>query len=194
MYKNYTKLIIGLGNPGKQYKNHRHNLGFILLDKIASYFSITFDNNENKSLFTRYKDKEVDFILLKPQTFMNLSGEAALYISKVYNIYIDNIIVIYDDMDLPFSRIKINKGGSSAGHNGIKNLIEKLESDQFIRVRVGISRPHNGKSINNYVLSSFNKSELHIIDNDIYINVLDAIKTLIYESINVAQNRFNSKK
>ncbi len=189
-----TKLIVGLGNPGEQYKNQRHNVGFILLDKIASYFSTNFDNNKKKSLYSRFKYDGNDIILLKPQTFMNLSGESVLYVAKFYNVSIDNIIVVYDDMDIPFGSIKIKKSGSAAGHNGIKNIIAQIQSDNFIRLRVGISRPPAGKPINDYVLSSFSKSERNSIDNEIYSDVLDAIKTLIFDGIDIAQQKFNSKK
>ena len=189
-----TKLIVGLGNPGEQYKNQRHNVGFMLLDRLAEYFSVNFDNNKKKSLYSRFKYEGNDIILLKPQTFMNLSGESVIYVSKFYNVSIDNIIVVYDDMDIPFGSIKIKKSGSAAGHNGIKNIIAQLQTDSFIRLRVGISRPSAGKPINEYVLSSFSKSERTIIENDIYSDVLDAIKTLIFEGLDTAQQRFNATK
>ena len=188
-----TKLIIGLGNPGEEYKNHRHNIGFIIIDKLAQNLSLKFDNNKKKSLFTRAKQNNTDFILLKPQTFMNLSGESAVYISKFFNIKTEDIIVIYDDMDIPFGTFKIKKGGSSGGHNGIKSLIAQLQTDDFIRVRVGIGRPSFGKKVNDYVLSSFSKSEREDIDNDLGENVIEAIKTILFESYTIAQNKYNKR-
>lgn len=188
-----TKLLIGLGNPGKEYENSRHNVGFIMLDNIAKNLSVNFDNNKKKSLFGRAKKGDIEYILLKPQTFMNLSGESALYISKFFNISIENITVIYDDMDMPFGTFKIKKGGSSGGHNGIKSLIEKLQSDNFYRIRVGIGRPNFGKKVNDYVLSSFSKSEREIIDKDISNKVIEAVKTALFESPVIAQNKFNKK-
>lgn len=188
-----TKLVIGLGNPGEEYKNHRHNIGFIIIDKLAQNLSLKFDNNKKKSLFTRAKLNNTDFILLKPQTFMNLSGESAIYISKFFNIKPEDIIVIYDDMDIPFGTFKIKKGGSSGGHNGIKSLITQLQTDDFIRLRVGIGRPSFGKKVNDYVLSSFSKSERENIDNDLGENVIEAIKTILFESYTIAQNKYNKR-
>ncbi|MBW5392312.1 aminoacyl-tRNA hydrolase [Brachyspira pilosicoli] len=188
-----TKLVIGLGNPGEEYKNHRHNIGFIIIDKLAQNLSLKFDNNKKKSLFTRTKLNNTDFILLKPQTFMNLSGESAIYISKFFNIKPEDIIVIYDDMDIPFGTFKIKKGGSSGGHNGIKSLIAQLQTDDFIRLRVGIGRPSFGKKVNDYVLSSFSKSERENIDNDLGENVIEAIKTILFESYTIAQNKYNKR-
>ena len=188
-----TKLVIGLGNPGEEYKNHRHNIGFIIIDKLAQNLSLKFDNNKKKSLFTRAKLNNTDFILLKPQTFMNLSGESAIYISKFFNIKPEDIIVIYDDMDIPFGTFKIKKGGSSGGHNGIKSLIAQLQTDDFIRLRVGIGRPSFGKKVNDYVLSSFSKSERENIDNDLGENVIEAIKTILFESYTIAQNKYNKR-
>lgn len=188
-----TKLLIGLGNPGEEYNSSRHNIGFIMIDKIAENLSINFDNHKKKSLYARMKKGKTQYILLKPQTFMNLSGESALRISKLFNISIEDIFVIYDDMDLPFGSFKIKKGGSSGGHNGIKSLIAQLQSDNFFRIRIGIGRPNFGKKVNDYVLSSFSKSEREIIDNDISDKVIEAVKMALFESPIMAQNRFNKR-
>ena len=130
-----TKLVIGLGNPGEEYKNNRHNIGFIILDKIAESLSVDFDNHKKKSLYARGRKGDIQYILLKPQTFMNLSGESAIYISKFFNVSVEDIFVIYDDMDLPFGTFKIKKGGSSGGHNGIKSLIAQLQNEDFFRIK-----------------------------------------------------------
>ena len=188
-----TKLVIGLGNPGEEYKNNRHNIGFIILDKIAESLSVDFDNHKKKSLYARGKKGDIQYILLKPQTFMNLSGESAIYISKFFNVSVEDIFVIYDDMDLPFGTFKIKKGGSSGGHNGIKSLIAQLQSEDFFRIRIGIGRPSFGEKVNDYVLSSFSKSEKDIIDNDISNKVIEAVKVALFESPIIAQNRFNKR-
>lgn len=188
-----TKLIIGLGNPGDEYKNNRHNVGFILIDKIAENFNINFDNNKKKSLYARAKEKDVEYILLKPQTFMNLSGESAIFISKFFNIKPEDIIVIYDDMDIPFGTFKIKKGGSSGGHNGIKSLISYLQSDDFTRIRIGIGRPSAGKKVNDYVLSNFSKKEREDLDTVIANDIIDAVKISLFESPVIAQNKYNKK-
>ena len=188
-----TKLIVGLGNPGEEYKNHRHNVGFILIDKIAENFNISFDNNKKKSLYSRAKDKNIEYILLKPQTFMNLSGESVIYISKFFNIKPEDIIVIYDDMDIPFGTFKIKKGGSSGGHNGIKSLISHLKSDDFTRIRVGIGRPPSGKKVNDYGLSSFSKKEREELNTAIADDIIEAVKISLFESPIIAQNKYNKK-
>ena len=187
------KLVMGLGNPGEEYKNNRHNIGFIILDKIAESLSVDFDNHKKKSLYARGKKGDIQYILLKPQTFMNLSGESAIYISKFFNVSVEDIFVIYDDMDLPFGTFKIKKGGSSGGHNGIKSLIAQLQSEDFFRIRIGIGRPSFGKKVNDYVLSSFSKSEREIIDNDISDKVIEAVKIALFVSPIIAQNRFNKR-
>lgn len=188
-----TKLIIGLGNPGEEYKNNRHNVGFILIDKIAQELSLNFDNNKKKSLYARGKSKDIEYILLKPQTFMNLSGESAIYVSKFFNVKLEDIIVIYDDMDIPFGSFKIKKGGSSGGHNGIKSLIAHLQSDDFTRVRIGIGRPSAGKKVNDYVLSNFSKKEREEFDTVIANDVIEAVKVALFESPVIAQNKYNKR-
>ena len=124
---------------------------------------------------------------------MNLSGESAIYITKFFNINIEDIIVIYDDMDIPFGSFKIKKGGSSGGHNGIKSLIAHLKSDDFTRIRIGIGRPSGGKKVNDYVLSSFSKSEREKIDNEISNDIIEAVKTALFESPIIAQNKYNKR-
>ena len=188
-----TKLIIGLGNPGEEYKNNRHNVGFILIDKIAQELSLNFDNNKKKSLYARGKSKDIEYILLKPQTFMNLSGESAIYVSKFFNVKLEDIIVIYDDMDIPFGSFKIKKGGSSGGHNGIKSLIAHLQSDDFTRIRIGIGRPSAGKKVNDYVLSNFSKKEREELDTVIANDVIEAVKVALFESPVIAQNKYNKR-
>ncbi|MEI0749629.1 aminoacyl-tRNA hydrolase [Brachyspira pulli] len=188
-----TKLIIGLGNPGEEYKNNRHNVGFILIDKIAQELSLNFDNNKKKSLYARGKSKDIEYILLKPQTFMNLSGESAIYVSKFFNVKLEDIIVIYDDMDIPFGSFKIKKGGSPGGHNGIKSLIAHLQSDDFTRVRIGIGRPSAGKKVNDYVLSNFSKKEREELDTVIANDVIEAVKVALFESPVIAQNKYNKR-
>ena len=188
-----TKLIIGLGNPGDEYKNNRHNVGFILIDKIAQDFNVSFDTNKKKSLYVRGKINNIEYILLKPQTFMNLSGESAIYISKFFNIKTEDVIVIYDDMDIPFGTFKIRKGGSSGGHNGIKSLIAHFQTDDFTRIRIGIGRPSAGKKVNDYVLSNFSKKEREELDTVIANDVIEAVKVALFESSVIAQNKYNKK-
>ena len=187
------KLVMGLGNPGEEYKNNRHNVGYMMLDRMAKKLNVDLEIRKKKTIFGRGKHGKMEYLLLKPLTFMNLSGESAIYISKFFDVSVEDIFVIYDDMDLPFGTFKIKKGGSSGGHNGIKSLIAQLQSEDFFRIRIGIGRPSFGKKVNDYVLSSFSKSEREIIDNDISNKVIEAVKVALFESPIITQNRFNKR-
>lgn len=156
------KLIVGLGNHGKQYLNTRHNIGFTLIDYFALNNNVKIDKKKFKSLYFKgvINDKEV--ILLKPQTFMNLSGNAVRKVIDFYKISIEDIIIIYDDLDLPFGTIRLRSKGSSGGHKGIKNIIEHLGSDNIKRIRFGIETDKT--NIVDYVLSEFPKKELLVIE------------------------------
>lgn len=161
------KIIVGLGNPGKEYKNTRHNVGFLMLDKISEKFEVKF-NFEKKfnAEVAKIKKGEQDIILIKPQTFMNLSGEAVKKAVDFYKVNSENdLLVIYDDVDIEFGKVRIRSSGSSAGHKGIESIIKKIASESFIRVRIGIGRPPEGIKVEDYVLKSFGKTELKDLDD-----------------------------
>lgn len=186
------KLVMGLGNPGEHYKMHRHNIGFILMDRLARNLDMQLDIRKKKAVYGKKKDKKVEFLVLKPLTFMNLSGEAALYIASFMKIQVEDIIVVYDDMDLPLGTYKIQVGGSDGGHNGVKSIAESLREDNFTRIRVGIGRPPENVSVQNFVLSEFYKEEREKI-RDIADELIEAIKVCLFESPTAAMNQYNKK-
>lgn len=168
------KLIVGLGNPGKQYELTRHNVGFLCLDKISDKYNLTykFESSFNALVATTNIGGE-KCIFVKPQTYMNLSGEAVGKIVKYYKVDVNDLIVIYDDMDLPLGALRLREKGSAGGHNGIKSLIAHLNTQEFKRIRVGISS-HADKDAKDYVLGQFGKKERE---------VLDVIKTYVLEAV-----------
>ncbi|WP_338471276.1 aminoacyl-tRNA hydrolase [Niallia sp. XMNu-256] len=153
------KLIVGLGNPGKQYEHTRHNIGFEVIDALSERMQIPLDQAKFKGIYGfRVIDGEKVF-LLKPLTYMNLSGESIVALMNYYQINEEDLVVIYDDLDLPVGKIRLRQKGSAGGHNGIKSIISHLGINEFNRIRVGINRPSNGMSIVDYVLGRFSKEE-----------------------------------
>lgn len=186
------KLVMGLGNPGEQYQNHRHNVGYMMLDRLSKRLGVELDIKKKKTVFGRAKHAKIEYLLLKPLTFMNLSGEAALYMASFMKISVEDIIVIYDDMNLPIGTFKVTIGGSSGGHNGIKSIAESLKNDGFTRVRVGIGRPRNGEEISDFVLSPFTKDERKKI-KDISEDIVEAARMALFESPTLSMNKFNRR-
>jgi PTH1 family peptidyl-tRNA hydrolase len=152
------KMIVGLGNPGKEYENTRHNIGFMVIDDYAKRYNITFKTKYNGLFAKVYRNGEY-YVLLKPLSFMNLSGTVVRKFANYFKIKPEDILVIHDDLDMPVGKIKIKAKGSSGGHNGIKNIIENLGTEEFAHFKVGID---NNKEITtkDYVLGKFNKIEL----------------------------------
>ncbi len=155
------KLIVGLGNPGERYQKSRHNVGFILLDKFAA------DNNLKWRRVEKFNSEVADYsngFLIKPQTFMNNSGDAVSKLANFYKISFDDLIIIHDDVDLPLGVIKKQKGKNSAGHHGVENIIEKLGTKDFWRIRVGIGKPEDTNiPVDEWVLQDFGENELDIV-------------------------------
>ena len=172
------KLIIGLGNPGKEYQNTRHNIGYWALD---NYLNFPTWKNEKLSLVYKTKINNQDVLFIKPTTYMNLSGDAVKYYLNYYKIDLQNILIIQDDIDLPLGKLRIKNNSASGGHNGIKDIINKLNTQQFLRLKIGISKPEN--NITDYVLSQFSKEEQQTLNEQIpYIN------NIIEKFINNTQN------
>ena len=158
------KLIVGLGNPDIQYNNTRHNIGFFYLDLFANKLNCSFKEKFN-GMYSKIKINNTNVILLKPLTFMNLSGDCVIKFVNYYKINIEDILVIHDDLDLEFGRIKLKENGSSGGHNGIKNIISNLNSENFKRLKIGIGK--NGLiDTKDYVLGKFTEEELKIISGN----------------------------
>jgi PTH1 family peptidyl-tRNA hydrolase len=187
------KLIIGLGNPGTGYKKTRHNIGFLAADNIANRNRLSFKEsccNAQICTGTAYKES---IIIAKPQTYMNLSGEAVSGITEHYNLTPKDIIVIHDDMDIEFGRIKIKTQGGSAGHRGIESIIYNLQSDEFLRIRVGIGKPADNAEPVDYVLQNFkeeeNKKLIQVLDN-----INNCIETIYKSDPETAMNKFHPVK
>lgn len=156
------KLIVGLGNPGKKYAKTRHNIGFMFVDKVVDELKgkFTLDKEKKCEIYT-HNDLNDKIIFIKPQTYMNLSGEAILKVVKYYQIPLEDILVIHDDLDLPTGKIRIRTNGSGGGHNGIKSIILHLKSPEFCRIRIGIDKNDN---VIDYVLGDFSKEDKKKID------------------------------
>ena len=166
------KCIIGLGNIGKEYENTRHNSGFIMLDKIANKYNISIDKKKKKCIYGEGNINGQKVALVKPTTFMNLSGEAIVEIMNWYKVELKDILVIYDDIDLNFGQIRYKEKGSSGTHNGMRNIIQNLKSEEFARVRVGIeNRGDVPIPLIDYVLQKFSKDELKDLEDKIAIQV-----------------------
>ena len=153
------KLIVGLGNPGSEYLNNRHNIGFMALDNLSEYH--LFENWRTKlgGLFSTTSLGSEKIILVKPQTFMNLSGICVAKFKQFFKVNVADIFVIYDDIDLGFGEVKIKQGGGDAGHKGIRSISQHLQTKDFNRIRLGIGRPSTKEEVSHYVLSNFSKIE-----------------------------------
>jgi peptidyl-tRNA hydrolase, PTH1 family len=184
------KCIVGLGNPGKKYDRTRHNVGFDVIDELANRWNVTLNKEKNKGLYATTIINGEKVMLIKPLTFMNLSGEAVRPLMDYYDIDLDDLVVIYDDLDLVNGKIRLRQKGSAGGHNGIKSLIQHVGTDKFKRVRIGIDRPPSGMSVPNYVLGTFNKEEQLLIDEAVQ-KAADACEKWLEVSFIKVMNEFN---
>ncbi len=184
------KLIVGLGNPGKQYENTRHNIGFLVIDKLSEQLNIRLDQAKFKGIFGMGNVEGEKILLLKPLTFMNLSGESIRAVMDYYQVQIEDLVVIYDDLDLPIGRIRLRQQGSAGGHNGIKSTIAHLSTQNFNRIRVGIDRPKNGMNVADYVLGRFTKDE-RLMMEDVIVKCSDACDQWLNRPFLQVMNEFN---
>ena len=183
-------LIVGLGNPGSQYEKTRHNLGFLLVDLLASEFHTQVKRNECRSLIgqTNFENQKIE--LVKPQTYMNLSGEAVSCLVKKDSRCIEKIIVVIDDLALPFGKIRIRAKGSDGGHNGLKSITACLKTKEYIRVRIGIQPDHPLSNTSKFVLESFSKKDFKTVE-EVLERSADAVRCLISEGIGKAMSQYN---
>lgn len=169
------KLIIGLGNPGDKYRKTKHNAGFMVVDQLAKSLGLTFSQTKFKSLYAEGRIGTEKVIIVKPQTFMNLSGEAVQPWMDFYKLDLEDLVIIYDDLDLEAGNIRLRLKGGSGGHNGIKSLIQHLGGPDFNRIRVGIGQPYPKQTVVSHVLSQFAKEDEAAIAEAIHESV-DAIQ------------------
>lgn len=189
---NETFIIAGLGNPGRKYENTRHNLGFITVDKIAEDNDISVKKIKFKSLVGEGVIGSDKVILMKPQTFMNNSGEALREIVNFYKVPPENLIVIYDDFDIPIGSIRVRKFGSAGTHNGMRSVIRLLGFDNFPRIRIGIDSTIKNDLID-FVTGGFRKEEVPLLEEAV-TNGAAAAETIVTKGIDLAMNRYNTKK
>ena len=192
------KLIVGLGNPGRGYAHNRHNIGFLCLSHFARTQGIRFDKKKGKARIGTGEAAGNEVVLAKPQTYMNHSGQSVNLLVNRFDINPDDLLVIHDDLDLTLGKIRISHGSGSGGHKGVNSIIYSLESQDFIRIRVGIGRPmppSDSASISEdgiiaYVLSDFTAEEKKIV-NQVIPRVSEAIYCLLSEGLAVAMNKYN---
>lgn len=185
-------LIVGLGNPGREYRETRHNIGFMVLDRLGEVIDCKLIKVQSKAIIGIGKIDGQKVILAKPQTFMNLSGQAVIALMHFYKVEPSRLIVAHDDVDLPFGQIRIRPGGGSAGQKGIGSIIEKLGSQDFARLRMGVGRPPGQSEAADYVLKSFNKSDMEFLPE--FVNRgAEGLKAFIIDGIDNAMNKFNPK-
>lgn len=180
-------IIVGLGNPGKEYEKTRHNTGFMVVDEIAKYMGIEVNKKKFKAEIGEGIINGEKVILAKPQTFMNNSGESIIELVKFYKINLDKLIIIYDDIDLDVGRIRIRKSGSAGTHNGMRSIVDYLDSTAFPRIRVGIGKNQVGDLVN-HVLGRFQGDELQTMNESI-VKASEAVKIIVSEGIEIAMNK-----
>jgi peptidyl-tRNA hydrolase, PTH1 family len=185
-------LIVGLGNPGREYRETRHNVGFMVIDRLGEQIGCKLIKVQSKAIIGSGKIGEQKVILAKPQTYMNLSGQAVIALLHFYKIDPAHLIDAHDDVDLPFGQTRLRPGGGSAGQKGVGSIIEKLGSQDFARLRMGIGRPPGQRDAADYVLKTFSKTDTEFLPE--FINRgAEAIQCFVTDGLDTAMNRFNPK-
>lgn len=182
-------LIVGLGNPGKEYKNTRHNIGFDAIDVIAKKYKIEVNRIKFKGVYSETFIGGEKVILLKPSTYMNLSGESIRAVMDFYKINKEDVLVIYDDISLEVGRLRIRDKGSAGGHNGIKSIISNMGTEEFARIKIGVGQPKG--DLVKYVLGNFAKEERQML-HEVLDLVVSATEVIIKEDVKEAMNKYNS--
>ncbi len=185
-------IIVGLGNPGRKYENTRHNMGFIAVDLLAKKYGIKIDKIKFKALVGEGRIAGQKVLLVKPQTFMNLSGQSVVEVMNFYKEEIENLIVIYDDIDIPTGSIRLRKKGSAGTHNGMRNIVYLLGEDTFPRIRVGIGSQKKVDLIN-YVIGGVSKGEKELLE-DALTRAADAAACIVEKGIERAMNEYNVRQ
>ncbi|MGD9022873.1 MAG: aminoacyl-tRNA hydrolase [Deltaproteobacteria bacterium] len=192
MPEDSIKLIVGLGNPGAAYRFTRHNVGFMVTDQLAQRHRISFDNRKFKSVFGLGSMGDCRVILAKPMTFMNLSGPSVRDLARFFKLDKKHLLVIHDDIDLVFGKIKIKQKGGDGGHKGVMSLVEAFGSGAFVRIRVGIGRPDTREEVEGYVLNRFDAQQSAQLDR-VIIMAQEAVETILLKGLREAMNRFHGK-
>jgi len=188
--KQAWRIIVGLGNPGKQYADNRHNVGFHVVDKLAEKYGLKFNKMLNRGIAAIGDIEGRRVVLLKPQTFMNESGICVSPTFKFYKTDPSNLLIIYDELDIPFAQLRLRKSGSAGGHNGMRSIISKIVTQDFPRLRVGIGRPPGRKEAATHVLEDFTRDET-IAMRDVHDRAIAGIVLWLNEGIDKAMNKVN---
>lgn len=184
--------IVGLGNPGRQYEETKHNVGFHVIDKLAGKYDIDVNKFKNKAFVGDGTIKGKRVLLVKPQTYMNLSGESVREIVNFYKIPQERFVVIFDDTSLPCGSVRIREKGSHGGHNGIRNIIDQMGTDEFNRIKVGIGEKPSGWDLADYVLAKFNPDDLPLMEQGMD-KAVQGVELMLSRGIKEAANRVNQK-
>jgi len=182
--------VVGLGNPGDNYKLTRHNMGFMVIDKLAAQYNVNMNNSKFNAKVGEFFLNDEKVILVKPQTYMNSSGESVLAICNWYKLFKANLILVYDDIDIELGKLRIRERGSAGSHNGVKSVVELLNSTDFKRVRVGIGKPYENINLADYVLGRFTEAE-QVILKEVIDKAKDSVVSIMTHGINEAMNRYN---
>lgn len=185
-----TYLVVGLGNPGQAYRGNRHNVGFMVADRVAENMGLSFSSMERESLVASGRVSGRKIILAKPQTYMNRSGQSVSSLVRFYKLPLDHLLVAYDDVDLPFESLRLRPAGGAGGQKGVKSIIRSLGTEAFARLRVGVGRPPGRMSVSSYVLRDFTEEErealAYVLDE-----AAEAVLTFITAGIDQAMTRHN---
>ncbi len=185
-------MVVGLGNPGKPYEITRHNTGFMVADKLAEDYAIDFNKNKFNAIFGRGKIEQIDVILVKPQSYMNRSGAPVKNIANFFRILCRDMLIIHDDIDLAFGKLKIKEKGGDGGHKGIRSIMDAFGGGDFNRLRVGIGRSEAGGDVIDHVLGRFSPEETAMLEKIISC-ARDAAVTVLCKGAKEGMNRFNKK-
>ena len=185
-------LVLGLGNPGRRYERTRHNVGFLVVDRLAERAGEACNQKKFGAEIASVRIGRTPAVLAKPQSYMNLSGQPAASLKGYYKAENDEIVVVHDDVDLPFGDVRVKRGGGHGGHNGLRDLQSKLGGNDFIRVRVGISRPPEGWDTADYVLGKWTDAEQRELP-EVVDQAADAVRAVLDEGVDAAMNTFNSR-
>jgi peptidyl-tRNA hydrolase, PTH1 family len=183
-------LIVGLGNPGREYKETRHNVGFMVVDRLCQKWGVKPSRLQSKALVAQTLVEEEKIILAKPQTFMNLSGEAVGPLMRYYKLELSQLIVIHDDLDLPLGTLRLRPGGGSGGQKGLNSIIQKLGTQDFPRMRIGIGRPPGRMDAADYVLQSFSSGDMETFQF-VLNKAEEAVTAFIQHGLDTAMNQYN---
>jgi len=192
MSEDSAQLIVGLGNPGPAYRGTRHNIGFMVIDRLAAQRRISLNKEQFECLFGVGTIEGRQVILAQPMTFMNLSGPAVWNLARFFNLDLKHLLVVHDDIDIVFGKIKIKRKGGDGGHHGVRSLMEAWGSGAFTRLRIGIGRPQTRQETKAYVLAGFDAQQEALLE-DVVLTARDAVETILFKGVPEAMNRFHGK-